>query len=41
MCGSVRAKERCLSKDEWWCVTNINEQMGVLMEKKGCAVAFD
>ena len=22
-----------LSKDEWWwCVTNINEQMGVLME---------
>ena len=31
-----------LSKDEWWCVTNINEQMGVLMEEtKGHATALD
>ena len=32
----------CISKGEWWCVTNINEQMGVLMEKKnGHAAVFD
>ena len=31
-----------LLKGEWWCVTRINEQMGVLMEeKKGDAAACD
>ena len=29
-------------KDEWWCVTRINEQMGALMEEKtGYEAAFD
>ena len=34
-------KKGCLSKDEWWCVTKINEQIGVLMqEKQGYATAL-
>ena len=38
----VKVFDPCLSKDERWCVTNISEQMGVLMEeKKGHAAAFD
>ena len=31
-----------LSKDEWWCVTNISDQIGVLLEeKKGYAAVLE
>ena len=38
----MKGFDPCFSKDEWWYVTNINEQMGAVMEeKKGNAAAFD
>ena len=37
----MKGFDPCLSKDEWCCVTIINEQMGVLTEEKGPAAALD